>query len=38
MNPNKILKIIENREWTRLKAIAENELSLKQIKLGEWLK
>lgn len=33
MNRNKVLQIIENKEWARLKAVAEFELRQKQVKL-----
>lgn len=37
MNLTKVIQIIKNKEWLRLKAIAEFELNIKQEKLGGWL-
>ena len=37
MNPAKIIKIIENKEWNRLKAIAEFEMKIKQIGLDKFM-
>ena len=36
MNRNKVIEIIENHEWLRLKAIAEFEIKQKQVKLEDW--
>mgnify|MGYP001591744310 CR=1 FL=1 len=35
MDRKKVLEIIENNEWARLKAIAEFELKQKQVKLND---
>jgi len=35
MNRNKVIEIIENKEWLRLKTIAEFEMKQRQVKLAE---
>ena len=37
MKPEKVMQIIKNQEWSRLKTIAEFELNQRQEKLGGWL-